>query len=164
MKFSINGKGQRPKYQNTSLVLVFSYFPSHMYTLYFSLVLCNVLPRQIPGLDHSETDCIHNDRLVRILLLSLNWSPADCVTNNCPDSFNEVKTPREKHVLNDTLEVQLRADLLAPPPDPKVLFDLLEYIPGALHEVTVSFEGVDLNEVDETGVELRVEHVHYGQQ
>ena len=75
-----------------------------------------------------------------------------------------MKTPREKHVLNDTLEVQLRADLLAPPPDPKVLFDLLEYIPGAPHEVTVSFEGVDLNEVDETGVELRVEHVHYVQQ
>ena len=50
------------------------------------------------------------------------------------------------------------------PPDSKALFDLLECILGAPHEVTVSFEGVDLNEVDETGVELQVEHVHYGQQ
>ena len=80
MKFFIYGTDHRPTYQNTSLVMVFSYFPSHKYTLYFSLALCKVLPRQIPGLDQSETDCIHNDRLVRILLLSLNWSPADCVS------------------------------------------------------------------------------------
>ena len=136
-----------------------------MYTPYFSLVLCHVLIRHFPELEHSETDCIHNDRMVRFLLLSLNWSLADCVsTNNFPDSFNEVKTPRDLHALIDTFEVHPRADLLAPPYDPNVLFELLGYIHGALHEVTVSFEGVDLNEVDGTGVELRVEHVHYGQQ
>ena len=53
-----------------------------------SLVLCNVPPRHFPELDHNETDCIHNDRLVRFLLLRLDWSLADCVaTDNFPASL-----------------------------------------------------------------------------
>ena len=72
-----------------------------------------------------------------------------------------MKTPREKHALDDTPEVQPRTDLLAPPHDPKVLLDPLEYVHGGLHEVTVSLEGVDFHGVDETVAALRAEHAHY---
>ena len=98
-----------------------------------SFVLCIVPPRHFLELDPNETYCILNDRLVRFLLPRLSWSLADCVaTNNCLDSFDQVKTPLEMSALVDTSEVRPRADLLALPNDLKVHLEPQGHIHGSL--------------------------------